>query len=121
LIQAGNNLGFEPFPDSLYDMGLDSARFGSIPHSDRALTIDFYANGPNWNRPANESWAIENVEVILLGVPEPASMPLLLFSVTLIAGMRRCKRSGRSEPKSAPERRAYLQNQRRALEGHDRP
>jgi hypothetical protein len=83
LIQSGSDLGFEIYDDSLYNMGLDAARFGSIPHSGATLQIDFHAGGFTWTRPANESWAIDNVEVILLGVPEPATMWLL---ATILGG-----------------------------------
>jgi hypothetical protein len=87
LIQRGSDLGFEIFADSLYDMGLDVARFGSIPHVSSDLRIDFYAGGPNWNRPANESWAIDNITVVLLGVPEPESMSLLGMAPLGIGGL----------------------------------
>lgn len=74
LIRGGQNLGFEIFADSLYDMGLDAARFGVIPHTASTLQIDFYATG--LDRPANESWAIDNVRVAL--VPEPSELVLMM-------------------------------------------
>jgi hypothetical protein len=77
LIEHNVNRAVEIFLDSLYNMGLDTTRFGSIPHTASTLRIDFYADGPNWNRPANESWAIDNVEVDLIGIPEPATFWLM--------------------------------------------
>jgi hypothetical protein len=81
LIAGNTDLGFEVYSDSLYDLGLDTARFGSISHSSGSVQIDFYANGFFWNRPANESWAVENVAVLLLGVPEPATIAQLMLLV----------------------------------------
>jgi hypothetical protein len=76
LIDHNVNRAVEIWSDSLYNMGLDTARFGSIPHTASTLWIDFYADGSNWDRPANESWAIDNVEVDLIGVPEPSTLLL---------------------------------------------
>src|SRR6185295_14434149 len=76
-IERNVNRAVEGFLDSLYDMGLDTGRFGSIAHTASTLRIDFYADGPNWNRPANEAWAIDNVAVSLIPVPEPSTFGLL--------------------------------------------
>jgi hypothetical protein len=91
LLTSGSDcFDFSPaggYQDSLYDMGLDLARFGNIPHVGDTLQLDFVANGPNWNRPANESWGFDNVRVTLLNAPEPGSITFL--SIATLAVSRR--------------------------------
>ena len=61
------NRGFHSsYPDAAYNLGLDP-RFDNIPHTSDTLTISWYASGGGWEGSNNESWAIENVEVILNG------------------------------------------------------
>ncbi|KST62145.1 Ig-like domain-containing protein [Mastigocoleus testarum] len=60
--------------DSAYDMGLDPI-FNNIVHTADTLTIEWFSDGSGWegnlsNR--NESWAIDNVEVILNGLDKDA-------------------------------------------------
>jgi hypothetical protein len=76
-VEHNVNRAVEGSLDSLYNMGLDTQHFGMIPHTASTLRIDFYADGPNWNRPANESWAIDNVAVNL--VPEPSGAVLAII------------------------------------------
>ena len=52
------------YRDSGYDMGLDPT-FDAIPHLSSTLTIEWFASGPGWQGGADESWAIENVEILL--------------------------------------------------------
>ena len=55
--------------DSGYNMGLDPT-FDRIPHTANTLTIEWFASGGGWNGGVQESWAIEDVEVILnIGLP----------------------------------------------------
>ncbi len=69
------NLGFgfgEPyFRDSAYDMGLDPT-FQNIPHTSSTLTIEWFASGPLWQGGADESWAIDNVFVLVDNVAPTA-------------------------------------------------
>jgi hypothetical protein len=97
LIQRGPNVGFEGFGDGLYDLGRDTAHFGFIPHTGSTLEIDFYAGGPGWNRPANESWAIDNVAVALWVIPEPATASIFGLALVGAGGVRRQPR-GNSGP-----------------------
>ena len=64
-------LGFNPnttlHSDSAYDMGLDQA-FNNIPHTSSTLTVEWFASGGGWQGGTDESWAIDNVEVILNGL-----------------------------------------------------
>jgi hypothetical protein len=58
-------LGFNPdFDDSAYDMGSNPA-FDGIPHSASTLTIEWFAEGDGWQGGDDESWAIENLEIIV--------------------------------------------------------
>jgi len=58
-------LGFNfDFDDSAYDMGLYPA-FEGIPHSASTLTIEWFASGDGWQGGYDESWAIDNLEIII--------------------------------------------------------
>jgi hypothetical protein len=60
-------LGFNPdFDDAAYDMGLNPA-FDSIPHSASTLTIEWFASGDGWQGGGDESWAIEDLEILIDG------------------------------------------------------
>ena len=54
-----------------YDMKFDPAF--TFPHSANTLTIEWFASGGGWQGDDDESWAIDNVEVIL--DPEPIVDP----------------------------------------------
>jgi hypothetical protein len=72
LVPANLNRGDFALPnyvDSAYNMGLDG-RFNFIPHTASTLTIDWLAGGSGLEATNNESWAIENVEVILNGLTQ---------------------------------------------------
>lgn len=62
------DLGFRDFDehdqDSGYDMGMDPT-FSKIPHTSSTLTIEWYASGLGWQGNTDESWAIDNLEVVL--------------------------------------------------------
>jgi regulation of enolase protein 1 (concanavalin A-like superfamily) len=67
LLVQGAWLGFHPdFGDAAYDMGLDPA-FDSIPHMADTLTIEWFASGDGWQGGMDESWAIDNLEILLHG------------------------------------------------------
>lgn len=55
-------------PDLAYDMGLDSA-LQRIPHNKDRLVISFFASGSGWQGSTDESWAIDNLKVVI----KPAS------------------------------------------------
>ncbi len=50
--------------DSAYDMGLEPV-FNAFPHSGSTLTISWFASGVGVQAISDESWGIEDVEVIL--------------------------------------------------------
>ncbi len=71
--------------DSAYNLGLDPI-FDNIPHTNDTLTIEWFASGAGYQGGSDESWAIDNVEVIInetQTVPEPknnvAAFALLVF------------------------------------------
>jgi hypothetical protein len=90
LVASDENMFFESSLDALYDLGADAARFGNIPHTGSTLRLDFYADGWNWNRPANESWAMDNLSVTLVNfTPEPTAAMLMVAPVWLALHRRR--------------------------------
>lgn len=90
-------LGFSLDPthvDSAFDMGLQHSAFGDIPHTSNTLTIEWFADGAGWQGwGMDESWAIDNVEVLL--IPEPCAMVVLLTGAlgVLARAWRRRKRA----------------------------
>lgn len=58
------NLGFDTSFDSAWNLGLDPV-LDDIPHTASTLTIEWFADGCCWQGGFDESWAIDNVEVIV--------------------------------------------------------
>ena len=81
-----------------FNMGLESA-FNSIPHSGSTLKVEWFADGAGWqgntfeNHPTDETWAIDNVTVLLYAtgtpIPKPATFALLGLGLVGIAASRR--------------------------------
>jgi hypothetical protein len=63
-VQLGFNTDNTFHLDSAYNMGMDTT-FNHIPHTSSTLTIEWFASGDGWQGGTDESWAIDNVEVIL--------------------------------------------------------
>ncbi len=78
--------------DDAYDMGFEPA-FSGIPHTASSVTIEWFASGAGWGGGigVDESWAIENIQVQVNVIPEPAG-GLLWFTAMLIAGGGRFRR-----------------------------
>jgi len=58
-------LGFNGgFLDSAYNLGLDTSLDG-IPHTANSITIGWFTSVPGFQGGTDESWAIDNVEIIL--------------------------------------------------------
>ncbi len=53
--------------DSAWDLGLDS-QLNGIPHTASTVTIQWYAGGAGYQGGDDESWAIDNVGVVLNGL-----------------------------------------------------
>ena len=65
LLDEYSVLGFNgDWNDAAYDMGLNPT-FDNIPHTARTLTIEWFADGAGWQGGDDESWAIDNLEIIL--------------------------------------------------------
>jgi|GEM_PF-2285694 len=64
--------------DAAYDMGLQE-EFRAIPHSADSILVEWYPSGRSWQGGRDESWAIENLRVLvhsepaLVNAPEPAA------------------------------------------------
>ena len=61
--------------DSAWDLGID-ASFDAISHTASTATIQFYAGGAGYQGGDDESWAIDNVEVILNGLTDQTDATL---------------------------------------------
>ncbi|MEX2189045.1 MAG: Ig-like domain-containing protein, partial [Pirellulales bacterium] len=76
----GQQLGFDTssgtFVEAAYDMYLEP-RFKGIAHSASTLTVSWFTSGGGWSGGANESWALDNVEIILT-VEESNDVALIL-------------------------------------------
>lgn len=68
--QFGFNGGFI---DTAYNLGLDPI-FNEIPHTSSNLTIQWYASGGGWGGGINESWAMDNLAVIVNNNPPKISI-----------------------------------------------
>lgn len=64
LLADGVALGFSAAVDSAYDMGQDPI-FRNIPHTASTLTIQWFTSGEGWSGGNNESFAIDNLNVLL--------------------------------------------------------
>ena len=69
--------------DSAWNLELDP-RFQNIPHTASTLTIDFFANGAGFQGGTNESWGLDNLNVVLNGVPV---ITPVISSDTLLGGI----------------------------------
>jgi hypothetical protein len=64
------------YTDSAYNLGADPV-FGNIAHSASAVTIQFFIEGVGIQNLADESWAMDNLNVTVTAVPAPATAWLL--------------------------------------------
>jgi len=69
--------GSGTWPEAAYDMGLDPT-FDGIAHSASTLTISWWADGAGWQGAGDESFAVDNIEIVLNGATVPAPGALLL-------------------------------------------
>ncbi len=91
--------GLSTFADAAYDMGLFPG-FNGIAHTAGTLTIEMTASGDGFQGGNDESWAIDNFEIILNGVapiPEPSTMLLLGSGLAGLAFFR-SRRKDRKKP-----------------------
>lgn len=86
---GGNLVGNSVWNDRAYDMSYES-KLSMIPHTSSTLTIEFLAHGTHWQGLDDESWAIDNLRVMInpTAVPGPATLALLA-GAPLIARRRR--------------------------------
>ena len=62
------NLG-SSYLDEAYDMGMEP-RFQNIAHTSSTLVVEFWADGGGWQGGNDESWGIDNLEVVLGGMSQ---------------------------------------------------
>lgn len=86
------NRGFgRPSGDSGLNLGRDPI-FDGIAHSASTLTIEWFADGAGWQGGDDESWALDNVSILLNGtvpVPAPSVALLLATGTVMLAGAKR--------------------------------
>lgn len=89
------------FGDVAYDFGFEPA-VQNVPHTGPTLTVEWTAAGGGWQGAADESWAIENVRVVLHGANvAPAVSPagiLLLASGLMLAALLAVRRARSPRP-----------------------
>jgi hypothetical protein len=75
--ERGFTMSGSTFFDEAFNMALEPA-FHNIAHSASTLTVDFFASGAGWQGGTDESWGIDNLNVVLNGVPDgqPTGVPL---------------------------------------------
>jgi len=81
------------------DRGIDLgpvASLSAIPHTASTVTILFLADGGGWQGGADESWAIDNLQVVVndrvAAVPEPTTLLLLGSGLAALGVFRYRKR-----------------------------
>lgn len=77
------------FGDVAWNFGAEPS-LQNIPHTSSTLTVEWSAGGAGWQGDFDESFAIDNVQVVLHGVAPPvpgaSALPLLLLNAALLAG-----------------------------------
>lgn len=86
------------YTDSAYDFGADPL-FANFAHTNSSATIDFFIFGPGNQDLADESWAMDNLQVSVTtraAVPEPSTLILFGFGTLglMIYGCRQRRRTG---------------------------
>lgn len=86
------------YTDSAYDFGADPL-FANFAHTNSSATIDFFIFGPGNQDLADESWAMDNLQVSVTtraAVPEPSTLILFGFGTVglMIYGCRLRRRIG---------------------------
>ena len=88
LVDLGFNTVNPCFSETGYNMGLDPV-FDSIPHTASTLVVEWYATGSTYQGGTDESFAIENVEVVLNGtqvapVPTLSQWGLIILALVIL-------------------------------------
>lgn len=95
LLSNGTQLGFNSaWNDRAYDMG-QAPELQNIVHTASSLTINFFASGSGWQGGDDESWAIDNLKVMVNPVttPLPGSVILLGSGLLGLVGLMRFRKS----------------------------
>jgi Ca2+-binding RTX toxin-like protein len=62
LLSFGSQLGFDFWSDAAYNMAVEPGLW-FLPHSASTLTLQWLADGSNWEGGTSESWAIDNLSI----------------------------------------------------------
>lgn len=83
-------LGFGSFNDDAYAMAFEPA-LHNIPHTSSTVTIRFFASGAGWQGGDDESFAIDDLRIVVTQVPTPSAGALALIGTLGIASRRKRK------------------------------
>jgi hypothetical protein len=96
LVPGPASLGFSGFVDRAYDASTDGAL--SIAHNASTLTVIFQATGAGWQGGTDESWGMDNLNVVINtvtpggpSIPEPGTLALFGLGLAGLAYTRRRK------------------------------
>lgn len=78
--------GFSGWQDIAYNLGNDPT-LDNIPHTASTLTIDFDATGGGWQGGSDESFGLDNVQIVVNAVPAPGAFALA--GAGALVGLRR--------------------------------
>lgn len=85
------------YTDSAYNFGADP-RFANFAHTASTAKIDFYIYGPGNQSLADESWAMDNLNlsVTTLAVPEPETYAMFLAGLGVMGFVARSRKENQA-------------------------
>lgn len=85
---AVGNFGWNSWNDYLYDF-TNVASLNNIAHTASSLTVEFTAAGPGWQGGSDESFGVDNVNVMVNEVPAPGAMAIAGAASLVLTRRRR--------------------------------
>ena len=79
------------YSDTIVDMGTATAM--QFAHSASTLKIGFVASGAGWQFDPDEAWGVDNLQVMVTGVPEPATWASMCGGLLALGALARRRRA----------------------------